>query len=149
MCKYVCVCVFVCVCVHLCVIGCVNITLLMFYSVIPSLLCTFFQFCDRFVDCVHKYSLNCCIFVYFPFISYGRSFLTEDHECYYFFYAHLDCSNHALNFFVCSHPKCHEGHRISYHSDEAVIFNISKRKIFRSEMTEDRTRLSKFLPQFI
>ncbi len=42
-------------------------------------------------------------FFHFPFISYGRSFLTEDHECDYFFYIHLAFSNHALNFFVCVH----------------------------------------------
>ncbi len=44
-------------------------------------------------------SLIFCVFVDFPFISYGRSFLTEDHKCDFFFYGHLACSN----IFLCVH----------------------------------------------
>ncbi len=82
----------------------------------------FFQHCGRFVDCTHKNSLNFCVFVDLPFISYGWSFLTEEHKCDYFFYDHLACSNQAVIFFACSHSKCHKSHQVSYHSDEAVIF---------------------------
>ncbi len=42
------------------------------------------------------------VFVGFPFISYGRSFLTEEHKWDYFFFDHLACSNHALKLF-CVH----------------------------------------------
>ncbi len=97
----------------------------------------FFQYCGRFVDCTHKNSQNFCVFVDFPFISYGWSFMTEEHNCDFFFYDHLACSNQALNFFVCSHSKCHKSHQVSYHSDEAVIFKNSKQKIFRSKVTEE------------
>ncbi len=42
------------------------------------------------------------IFFFFSFISYGRSFLTKDHECNYFLYDHLDFLDHALKLFcVC------------------------------------------------
>ncbi len=40
----------------------------------------FFQHCGRFVDCTHTNSLNVCVLVDFPFIYYGRSFLTEEHK---------------------------------------------------------------------
>ncbi len=29
--------------------------------------------------------------------------MTEEHNCDFFFYEHLACSNQALNFFVCVH----------------------------------------------
>ncbi len=58
----------------------------------------------------------------------------------FFFYDHLACSNYAINFFVCSHSKCHKSHQVWYHSDEAVIFKNSKQKMFRSKVTEEHQR---------
>ncbi len=89
---------------------------------------------------VHTNSENFWVFVDFPFISYSRSFLTEEHKCDYFFYDNLACSNRAINFFVCSHSKCHKSHQVWYRSNEAVIFKNSKQKLFRSKVTEEHQR---------
>ncbi len=94
------------------------------------------QFFSALWQICRLYTQKCIVdfFPHFPFISYGRSFLTEDHECDYFFPAHLTSSNHAFNFLLCSHSKCHKSHQVSYHSDEAVIF-------LNSEVTEEHTRV--------
>ncbi len=124
-----CVCVCVCVCLCKCASVCEWMHLYHTFNVLqcyPFTVVYFFQHCGRFVDWTHKNSQNFCVFVDFPFISYGRSFLTKEHNCDYFLYDHLACSNQALNFLVCSHSKCHKSHQVSYHSDEAVIFKKFK-----------------------
>ncbi len=64
-----------CVCVRLCVSGCIYIIL--FSALWP--ICRLYT---------QKFS-EFCVFVDFPLISYGQSFLTEEHKCDYFFYEHL------------------------------------------------------------
>ncbi len=116
VCVYISVCVCVCVCVCEWMCWFCTLDVLEFHPIIAVY---FFLHCGRFVDCTHKNLMNFCVFVNFPFISYGRSFLTEEHKCDYFIYDHLACFEHN---FLCSHSKCHKSHQVSYHSDEAVMF---------------------------
>jgi len=64
----------------------------------------FFLHRGRFVDCTHKNSQSFCVFVNFPFISYGRSFLTKEHKCDYFFLRPLSLlGSWPKFFFFCVH----------------------------------------------
>ncbi len=77
--RCLCVCVCVCVCARLCVSGCVYITLLNFLECHPFTAVYFFS---ALWPICRLYTF----FVDFPFISYGRSFLTEEHKCDNFFF---------------------------------------------------------------
>ncbi len=68
-----------CVCEWMCWFCTLDI--LEFHPVIAFVL---FMHCGRSIDCVHKNDLNFCVLVNFPFIFFGRSFLTEDYKCDYF-----------------------------------------------------------------
>jgi len=66
-----------------------------------------------------------CVFVNFPFISYGRSFLTEEHKCDYF------SAQIMTSIVSCVHiPNAIKVTKFRIICDEAVIFNISKQNSF-------------------